>query len=57
MEEDLLCKYSMRNINAGKTFYLVTETEVYDGLKDKASHAFIGRTKRTEIMFGGPRAW
>jgi DNA-3-methyladenine glycosylase len=30
---------------------MITETEAYDGLKDKASHASRGKTKRNEIMF------
>jgi len=31
---------------------IITETEAYDGITDKASHAFGGRrTSRTEIMF------
>jgi DNA-3-methyladenine glycosylase len=30
---------------------MITETEAYDGSKDKASHASRGKTKRNEIMF------
>lgn len=33
---------------------MITETEAYDGFYDKASHAYKGKTKRTEVMFGNP---
>ena len=33
---------------------IVIETEAYVGPDDLASHAAIGRTKRTEAMFGPP---
>ena len=34
---------------------IITETEAYAGIKDKASHAYGGRkTERTKVMFGEP---
>ena len=32
--------------------YMITETEAYDGFKDKASHAHRGQTVRNTPMFG-----
>lgn len=37
--------------------YMITETEAYDGFKDKASHAHRGRTARNAPMFGEAGRW
>ncbi len=53
-------KYLVRKIllaNSGQATIIsgkIVETEAYCGPNDQASHAFYGRTKRTEIMFGKP---
>lgn len=33
---------------------IITETEAYRGTDDPASHAYLGQTKRSAIMFGSP---
>lgn len=50
---DLLGKVLRTTIDGVTTQVVVTETEAYAGVEDRASHAFGGRrTKRTEPMFG-----
>jgi DNA-3-methyladenine glycosylase len=50
---DLVGKYLFTNLNGeGVTGGLITETEAYAGITDRASHAWNGRrTNRSEIMF------
>jgi DNA-3-methyladenine glycosylase len=43
----ILVKKTSSNIYSG----IIVEVEAYDGLIDEASHAFIGKTKRNEVMF------
>lgn len=50
--KDLLGKYLFTKINGKLTAGIITETEAYAGITDKASHAYNNRrTQRTEIMF------
>src|SRR3989344_7523780 len=52
--KNLLGKYLCRRLESGEIVSgIITETEAYKGFKDKASHAYKGRTKRTEVMFAG----
>ena len=49
---DLLGKVLCTSLNGELTTTMITETEAYAGVADKASHAYGGRrTKRTEPMF------
>jgi DNA-3-methyladenine glycosylase len=52
ISRELLGKVLCSKINGAVTKALITETEAYAGVADRASHAFRGRrTKRTEPMF------
>lgn len=48
---DLLGKYLCTDIDGVFTSGKIVETEAYNGRMDKACHAFLKRTKRTEIMY------
>jgi DNA-3-methyladenine glycosylase len=49
---DLLGKYLVRVINKKILKFIIHEVEAYDGPYDLACHARVGKTKRTEPMFG-----
>lgn len=50
---DLLGKVLCTHIEGRATAAIITETEAYAGVTDRASHAYGGRrTRRTEPMFG-----
>ncbi len=49
--QDLIGKYLVTNIEGIITVGKIVETEAYCGRNDKACHAFLKRTKRTEIMY------
>lgn len=51
--KELLGKVIFTQIDGQYTSGIITETEAYAGISDKASHAYGNRrTSRTEIMFG-----
>lgn len=53
VSRQLLGKVLCSNLRGRITKAVITETEAYDGINDKASHAFGGRrTDRTEPMYG-----
>jgi DNA-3-methyladenine glycosylase len=52
--KELLGKIIVTRFDEKLTAARITETEAYNGIVDKASHAYSNRrTKRTEIMYGG----
>ena len=52
---DLLGMVLVRDLGRGRRLEgRIVEVEAYDGARDRASHAFRGRTPRTEAMFGEP---
>lgn len=53
----LLGKYLVRRIGKKAQVFMITEVEAYDGFKDRASHAFRGKTERTKVMFGPAGFW
>lgn len=55
--QSLLGKFLVRRRGNRTEAYMITETEVYDGFRDKGSHASHGKTKRNAPMFGAPGHW
>lgn len=55
--KNLLGKFLVRKIGSKKIEGKIIEVEVYDGLKDKGSHASRGKTKRNYVMFGKAGCW
>ncbi len=52
LAKDLLGKYIFTKIDGQLAGGIITETEAYNGVKDKASHSFGGRrTARNEMMY------
>jgi len=54
---ELLGKRIVRKDNRGTRSALITEVEVYDGFRDRGSHAHKGETPRNRAMFGRPGLW
>lgn len=52
LAEDMLGRVLVTKIGNKLTAGIITETEAYDGIEDKACHAYGGkRTPRTEVMY------
>jgi len=54
---NLLGKFLVRKMGKKTISALITETEAYDGFKDKASHAHRGKTARNFPMFESAGRW
>jgi DNA-3-methyladenine glycosylase len=54
---ELLGKFLVRSRDGKEEAFQITEVEVYDGFKDKGSHASRGKTKRNALMFGKAGYW
>jgi DNA-3-methyladenine glycosylase len=54
---ELLGKFLVRKYRNREFSLMITEIEVYQGFKDKASHAYKGKTKRNKIMFYPAGHW
>lgn len=53
ISQELLGKVLCTRVHGKTTKAVITETEAYRGIEDKASHAYGNRrTKRTEVMYG-----
>jgi len=51
ISKELLGKYVFTRFDGVLTGGMIVETEAYNGRTDKACHAFLKRTKRTEILY------
>ena len=52
LAKSFLGKFLLTKIEGVVTGGIITETEAYEGVTDKASHAYSGlRTNRTEVMY------
>lgn len=55
--KELLGKFLVRRLGRRGITLLITEVEVYDGFRDRASHVARGKTNRNSIMFGEAGRW
>lgn len=55
--KELLGKCLVRRIGKKKLCVIIMEVEVYDGFRDRASHASRGKTVRNSPMFGDAGHW
>ena len=53
----LLGKFLVRRRDGVTEAHLITEVEAYDGERDLACHARVGRTGRTEVMYAAGGVW
>ena len=51
---NLLGKFLVRPVGVAR---MITEVEAYDGERDLACHARVGRTRRTEVLYGAGGVW
>lgn len=54
---ELIGCFLCRKIKRKTQKFMIVETEAYEGLKDKASHASRGETARNKVMFGEAGVW
>jgi DNA-3-methyladenine glycosylase len=54
---ELLGKFLVAKHGRFADAHVITEVEAYYGFRDRASHAYIGRTNRNSPMFGPPGCW
>lgn len=52
LARDLIGKLLVTAFGGERTSGRIVETEAYRGEQDRASHAFRGRTRRTEVLYG-----